>query len=193
GKSSLILSILRLLELQAGTIRIDGKDLTTIPRQYIRSQITTIPQDPVNISGNVRQNMDPEGLVQADEILTAALKKTTLWSVIETRGGLDADVSTLGFSVGQCQLFCLARALLSHSNIALLDEPSSSMDDATAKEVRQIIQEVMHGRTVIEIAHRLDHVTDFDIVVVMNEGRIVETGNPRDLLTRDSALKALHG
>jgi ATP-binding cassette subfamily C (CFTR/MRP) protein 1 len=193
GKSSLVLSILRLLEIQAGTIRIDGKDLATISRQYIRSQITTIPQDPVNISGTVRQNMDPEGLVQADEILTAVLKKTTLWPVIETRGGLDADVSTLGFSVGQRQLFCLARALLSHSNIVLLDEPSSSVDDITAKEVRQIIQEVMHGRTVIEVAHRLDHVTDYDIVVVMNEGRIVETGNPRDLLTRGSALKALRG
>ncbi|OBS28224.1 hypothetical protein FPOA_02165 [Fusarium poae] len=193
GKSSLILSILRLLELQTGTIRIDGKDLTTISRQYIRSQITTIPQDPVNISGTVRQNMDPEELVQADEMLIAALKKTTLWSIIETRGGLDADISALGFSVGQRQLFCLARALLSHSNIILLDEPSSSVDDATTKEVRQIIQQVMHGRTIIEVAHRLDHVTDFDIVVVMENGRIIETGDPRDLLTRDSALKALHG
>ncbi|CEI66013.1 unnamed protein product [Fusarium venenatum] len=192
GKSSLILSILRLLELHTGTIRIDDKDLTTIPRQYIRSKITTIPQDPVNISGTVRQNMDPEELVQADEVLIAALKKTTLWSIIETRGGLDADISALGFSVGQRQLFCLGRALLSHSNIILLDEPSSSVDDATTKEVRQIIHKVMHGRTVIEVAHRLGYVTDFDVAVVMKDGRIIETGNPRDLLTRDSALKALH-
>ncbi|UZP34863.1 hypothetical protein NXS19_002679 [Fusarium pseudograminearum] len=193
GKSSLVLSILRLLELQSGSIRIDGKDLAKIPRQYIRSQITTIPQDPVSMSGTVRHNMDPEELVQADEMLIAALKKTTLWSVVETRGGLDADISALGFSVGQRQLFCLARALLSHANIVLLDEPSSSVDDATTKEVRQVIREVMHGRTVIEVTHRLDHVTDFDIVVVMKDGRIVETGNPRDLLTQDSALKALHG
>ncbi|CAG1996834.1 unnamed protein product [Fusarium graminearum] len=193
GKSSLVLSILRLLELQSGSIRIDGQDLTKIPRQYIRSQITTIPQDTVNMSGTVRHNMDPEELVQADEVLIAALKKTTLWSVVETRGGLDADVSTLGLSVGQRQLFCLARALLSHSNIVLLDEPSSSVDDATTKEVRQVIQEVMHGRTVIEVTHRLDHVTDFDVVVVMKDGRIVETGSPRNLLTQHSALKALHG
>ncbi|VTO84019.1 unnamed protein product [Fusarium graminearum] len=193
GKSSLVLSILRLLELQSGSIRIDGQDLTKIPRQYIRSQITTIPQDTVNMSGTVRHNMDPEELVQADEVLIAALKKTTLWSVVETRGGLDADVSTLGLSVGQRQLFCLARALLSHSNIVLLDEPSSSVDDATTKEVRQVIREVMHGRTVIEVTHRLDHVTDFDVVVVMKDGRIVETGSPRNLLTQHSALKALHG
>ncbi|KAF0640517.1 hypothetical protein FPSE5266_00566 [Fusarium pseudograminearum] len=193
GKSSLVLSILRLLELQSGSIRIDGKDLAEIPRQYIRSQITTIPQDPVSMSGTVRHNMDPEELAQADEMLITALKMTTIWSAVETRGGLDADISALGFSVGQCQLFCLARALLSHSKIVLLDEPSSSVDDATTKEVRQVIREVMHGRTVIEVTHRLDHVTDFDIVVVMKDGRIVETGNPRDLLTQDSALKALHG
>ncbi|QPC67746.1 hypothetical protein HYE67_009977 [Fusarium culmorum] len=193
GKSSLVLSILRLLELQSGTIRIDDKDIAKIPRQYIRSQITTIPQDPVSMSGTVRHNMDPEELVQADEMLITALKKTTLWSVVETRGGLDADISALGFSVGQRQLFCLARALLSHSNIVLLDEPSSSVDDATTKEVRHVVREVMHGRTVIEVTHRLDHATDFDVVVVMKDGRIVETGNPRDLLTQDSALKALRG
>ncbi|RGP72643.1 canalicular multispecific organic anion transporter 2 [Fusarium longipes] len=188
-----VLSILRLLELQNGSIRIDGKDIAKIPRQYIRSHITTIPQDSVDISGTVRQNMDPEELVQADEIIIEALKKATLWPILETRGGLDADVSVLGLSVGQRQLFCLARALLSRSNIVLFDEPSSSVDDDTGKTVRRITQEAMHGRTVIEVAHRLDHVADFDLVVVMKDGRIVETGNPRDLLTQDSALKALRG
>ncbi|KAM0558381.1 hypothetical protein ACHAPJ_005075 [Fusarium lateritium] len=193
GKSSLVLSILRLLELQSGTIRIDGKDLSTIPRQHIRSQITTIPQDPVNLPGTVRENLDPEELVQADEIIIEALKKTTLWPTIETRAGLDGDLSELGFSVGQRQLFCLARALLSHSKIVLLDEPTSSVDNATDKEVREIIREVMQGRTVIEVAHRLDNVTDFDIVVVMKDGRIIETGDPKELLAEESALKALRG
>jgi ABC-type multidrug transport system fused ATPase/permease subunit len=162
-------------------------------RQYIRSKITTIPQDPVNLSGTVRQNLGPEGFIQADEILIEALKKTTLWPTIETRGGLDADLSELGFSVGQRQLFCLARALLSHSKVVLLDEPTSSVDNATDKEVRQIIREVMHGRTVIEVTHRLDHVSDFDIAVIMKDGRIVEIGNPKELLTKESALKALRG
>ncbi|KAF4964511.1 hypothetical protein FSARC_7575 [Fusarium sarcochroum] len=193
GKSSLVLSILRLLELKSGSIRIDGKDLSTMPRQHIRSQTTTIPQDPVNLSGTVRENLDPEGLVQADEILIEALKKTTLWPIIEGRGGLDGDLSELGFSVGQRQLFCLARALLSHSKIVLLDEPTSSVDNATDKEVREIIREVMQGRTVIEVAHRLDNVTDFDIAVVMKDGRIIETGDPKVLLTKESALKALRG
>ncbi|CVK96796.1 related to multidrug resistance-associated protein [Fusarium mangiferae] len=193
GKSSLILSILRLLELQSGSIFIDGKDLTSIPRQHIRSQITTIPQDPVSLSGTVRQNLDPEALIQADEILIEALKKTTLWATIDTRGGLDADLSELGFSVGQRQLFCLARALLSHSKIVLLDEPTSSVDNATDKDVRHIIREVMQGRTVIEVTHRLDYVTDFDLAVVMKDGRVIETGDPKKLLAQDSALKTLRG
>ncbi|KAF5617327.1 major facilitator family transporter [Fusarium sp. NRRL 25303] len=179
--------------LQSGSIQIDDKDLASIPRQHIRSQITTIPQDPVNLSGTVRQNLDPEALIQADEMLIEALKKTTLWATIDTRGGLDADLSELGFSVGQRQLFCLARALLSHSKIVLLDEPTSSVDNATDKDVRHIIREVMQGRTVIEVTHRLDYVTDFDFVIVMKDGRVIETGDPRELLVEDSALKALRG
>ncbi|KAF5553404.1 Canalicular multispecific organic anion transporter 2 [Fusarium napiforme] len=175
GKSSLILSILRLLELQSGSINIDGKDLASIPRQHIRSQITTIPQDPVSLSGTVRHNLDPEKLIQADEILVEALKKTTLWASIDTRGGLDADLSELGFS------------------IVFLDEPTSSVDSATDKDVRRIIREVMQGRTVIEVSHRLDYVTDFDLVVVMKDGRVIETGDPKELLAQNSALKALRG
>lgn len=186
-----MLSILRLLELPSGSIRIDGKDLATIPRQHIRSHITTVPQDPVSLPGTVRHNLDPEELVQADEILIQALQKTGLWETIEARGGLDADLGELGFSVGQCQLFCLARALLSRSKALLLDEPTSSVDNATNDDIRKILKEVMDGRTVVEVAHRLDHVTDFDIVVVMGEGKIVEVGDPQELLKKDSALKAL--
>ncbi|EEU41992.1 uncharacterized protein NECHADRAFT_50921 [Fusarium vanettenii 77-13-4] len=191
GKSSLVLSILHLLELSSGSIRIDGKDLATVPRQHIRSHVTTVPQDPVSLSGTVRHNLDPEELVQADEILIQALQKTTLWEAIEARGGLDAELSELGFSVGQRQLFCLARALLSRSRILLLDEPTSSVDNATNDDIRKILKEVMDGRTVVEVAHRLDHVTEFDVVVVMGEGRIFEAGDPQELLKGDSALKVL--
>ncbi|KAF4982828.1 hypothetical protein FZEAL_1620 [Fusarium zealandicum] len=191
GKSSLVLSILRLLELNSGAIRIDGKDLATISRQHIRTQITTIPQDPVNLSGSVRDNLDPESLIQADAVLEQALKKTALWEAIEARGGLDADLGELGFSVGQRQLFCLARALLSRSSVVLLDEPASSVDNATNQEVRKIIKDFMDGRTVVEVSHRLDHIADFDVAVVMGNGVIIEVGDPEELLGRDSALRAL--
>ncbi|KAF5247273.1 hypothetical protein FANTH_6530 [Fusarium anthophilum] len=175
------------------SIHLGGKDLASLSRQHIRSQITTISQDPVSLSGTVRKNLDPEDVIQADEILIEALKKTTLWATIDTRGGLDADLSELGFSVGQRQLFCLARALLSHSSIVLLDEPTSSVDNATDKNVRRIIREVMQGRTVIEVTHRLDCVTDFDLAVVMKDGQVIETGDPKELLFQNSALRALRG
>ena len=73
------------------------------------------------------------------------------------------------------------------------DTGGKAQDKTTDKEVRDIIQEVMHGRTIIEVTHRLDHVTDFDIAVIMENGRIIETGEPRELLTHESALKALRG
>lgn len=193
GKSSLILTLVRLLELRSGTIRIDGLDLSTLPRQTIRSRLTTLPQDPIQLTGSVRYNLDPESLIQADEPLLSVLRKTSIWSIVEARGGLDAQMEDLGFSVGQLQLFCLARALLARdSHVVLLDEATSSVDLRTDEEVRRVLREEMEGRTVVEVAHRLEVVRECDVVVVMGEGRIVEVGPPEELLAREtSAFKTL--
>lgn len=166
-------------------------DLSTIPRQTIRSRITALPQDAIKFSGSVRYNIDPEGAIQADEPLISAFRKTAIWPAIESRGGLDADMNELGFSAGQLQLFCLARALLNHSSIVLLDEATSSVDLRTDEEIRRVIKEEMQGRTVVEVAHRLEVVRDCDVVVVMSEGRVLETGEPEELLSRPSAFKTL--
>src|SRR5699024_5581749 len=98
----------------------------------------------------------------------------------------------LGFSAGQLQLFCLARALLSTSSIVLLDEATSSVDRRTDDEVRRAIRDDWAGRTVVEVAHRLELVRDCDVVVVMAEGRVQESGPPDELLARPtSAFRAL--
>ncbi|KAI9148264.1 ABC multidrug transporter B [Paramyrothecium foliicola] len=191
GKSSTLLVLLRLLELSSGTIRIDDVDLSTVPREHIRSHITTIPQDPVKFRGSIRQNLDPESCVQSDDTLVDALRKTNIWNIVEHRGGLDADLSELGFSIGQQQLFSLARALLQRNSIILLDEATSSVDRTTDHEIRRIILQEMSTRTVIEVAHKLEVVRNFDIIIVMSEGRVVEMGNPDDLLAGESALKTL--
>lgn len=191
GKSSLVLTLLRLLELHSGTIRIDDVDLSTVPRQHIRSRLTTIPQDPVKMNGTVRLNLDPENQVQSDAMLIEVLRKTGIWPPIESRGGLDADSSELGFSVGQQQLFCLARALLSRSKVVLLDEATSSVDRVTDEKIRRIVREEMDGKTIVEVAHRLEIVRDFDVVVVMGQGKVVETGSPAELLSRPSELRRL--
>lgn len=191
GKSSLVLSLLRLLELQSGTITIDGVDISTLPRQHIRSRLNTTPQDPISISGTVRENLDPESTIDSDHLLIAALEKTQMWPLISERGGLDAAIGDLGFSAGQSQLFCLARALLSRSKVVLLDEATSSVDYETDREIRRVVTEEMRGRTVIEVAHRLEVVRHFDVVVVMGEGRVLEVGRPEVLLAQESELRSL--
>lgn len=184
--------MLRLLELRSGSIRIDGLDLSTLPREQIRSSLTTIPQEPVKMTGTVRHNLDPEGKVQSDAVYTDVLRKTALWdTVIESRGGLNADLGELGLSVGQQQLFSLARALLQRNRVVLLDEATSSVDDVTAREMRRIVAEEMSGRTVIEVLHRLDMVREFDLVIVMGQGTVLEVGSPEDLLAGRSELRRL--
>lgn len=153
--------------------------------------MTSVPQDPVNIIGTVRDNLDPENKVESDDLLIDVLRKAAIWSAIEPRGGLDAKGADLGLSVGQQQLFCIARALLSRHKVVLLDEATSSVDMATDEEIRRIVREEMEGKTVVEVAHRLEVIKDFDIVIVMGEGGILEAGNPAELLSRESELSSL--
>lgn len=171
-----------------------------LPRQTIRSRLTTLPQDAVQLAGSVRHNLDPRGLVQADAPLEAVLRKTAVWPAVAARGGLDADMHGLSLSAGQLQLFCLARALLSRGAVVLLDEATSSVDRQTddevrrvvREEVRRVVREEMRGRTVVEVAHRLELVRGCDLVVVMSEGRVQEAGHPDELLGRpSSAFRAL--
>jgi ATP-binding cassette subfamily C (CFTR/MRP) protein 1 len=124
GKSSLVLSIFRMIELCSGTITIDGVDISKIPRQEIRSGIIGVSQDPFLIKGSVRLNADPTTSC-SDEAIIKALKSVKLMPIIEGKGGLDTDIDELFLSHGQKQLFCLARAMLRRSAILILDEPTS--------------------------------------------------------------------
>lgn len=113
-----------MIELSSGSISIDGIDLSTIPREEIRSRITGVAQDPFLIKGTVRLNADPNGTATDDDIRNA-LRSVQLLSIVEEKGGLDADIEDLHLSQGQKQLFCLARAMLRHSSILILDEATS--------------------------------------------------------------------
>lgn len=113
-----------MIELNEGTITVDGVDISTLPRGTVRERINAIPQDPFFLSGTVRTNCDPRG-TSTDEQIQDALQKVQLWEVIEAKGGLDTDLSQDFFSHGQRQLFCLARAILHPSKIVIMDEATS--------------------------------------------------------------------
>lgn len=124
GKSSLLSTFFRMIELVSGSIIFDGIDITTIPRHELRSRLVIIPQEPFFIIGSVRQNLDPSLTVADHEIITL-LKEVSLWGYVQTAGGLDVELNEENFSHGQRQLLCLARGLLRQSPIVIMDEPTS--------------------------------------------------------------------
>lgn len=192
GKSSLLLSLCRLIELDSGSIVIDGIDLSTIPRETIRTHITAIPQDPFILSDSVRVNIDTSGDASDDSIISA-LKKVELWEVISSRGGLDAQMNAQPLSQGQRQLFCLARAMLRKSRILILDEATSNVDSHTDKVMQQVIRDVFVQHTIITVAHRINTITDADMVAVLHQGKLMEFAPPGELLQRgDSMFKSLY-
>ncbi|KAK2609212.1 hypothetical protein QQS21_002294 [Conoideocrella luteorostrata] len=177
GKSSLILTMLNFLD-YTGSIKVDDVDLSQIPRQVLRSCITTIPQDLVELPGTIRQNVIPTRQDASDDaIVTQALDDVGLISYINTRGGIDADLKTMGFSHGQKQLLGIARALLHHkkydSRILFVDEATSGMDNATADKIDRLLAEVFAGCTVVSISHRVGQATHADLVVEISDGQIV--------------------
>ena len=191
GKSSLLLALLRLLDLKSGTIIVDGLDLQTIPRELIRSRMIAVPQDPFILNNSVRRNIDPSQSIPEEQIINA-LTKVHLWSIIESRGGLDQEMGSQPFSQGQQQLFCLARAMLRDSRILILDEATSNVDLETDKWMQEIIRKEFKGHTVITVAHRIETILDSDVVAVLDKGVLVEFGSPEGLLSRPSLFKELN-
>ncbi|KAA8575989.1 hypothetical protein EYC84_006152 [Monilinia fructicola] len=185
GKSSLIAALFRMLELHAGSsIIIDGIDISTLPRQTIRARLNAIPQDPFFLRSTVRHNADPYNL-HSDTAIISALEKVYLWSLISSKGGLAAQLDAEFFSHGQRQLFCLARAILRGGRIVVLDEATSSVDSETDKLMQKVIREVFEGCTILAVAHRLDTITDFDRIVLLGKGEVVESGRFEDLMRRE--------
>ncbi|KAJ0386297.1 hypothetical protein COL922a_004688 [Colletotrichum nupharicola] len=183
GKSSLLLALLRLLPLSSGSIHIDGLSLDRLPLLELRSALIAITQDQFVLPGTVRQNIDPFAAA-SDESITSTLTRLGLRDAIQEKGGLDAEFAEEALSHGQRQLFFLARAVLRREvgKIVLLDEATSSVDSHTERMVKDLIREEFKEHTVIAIAHRLETVADFDRVVVLDKGHIVEVGEPQSLL-----------
>lgn len=195
GKSSFLMVLMRLLEVQHGRILVDDVDIASVGLHDLREKTAIIPQDPAILTGTVRFNLDPFGLKSSQE-LWVALEKAQLKERVErAEGGLDSKVEEGGgnYSVGELQLMCLARALLrcqTKGGMLLLDEATSALDAETDKTIQTVIRAEFKC-TVITIAHRIQTLLDYDKVVVLDAGRVVECDSPVALLKKPSIFQSL--
>jgi ATP-binding cassette subfamily C (CFTR/MRP) protein 1 len=191
GKSSFLLSLLRLLDTSTGTISIDGLDLHQMSTRDVRDNITAIPQEVMLLPGSIRSNLDPKAL-RPDADIVAALEEVGLQSVALGLEGLNTTVADLSLSHGQRQLFAVARALLRPSKVLVMDEVTASLDESTESRILGTVHAAFRESTIITVAHRLKTLLDYDVIVVLDAGRVVETGKPADLLsTEDGWFKQL--
>jgi ATP-binding cassette subfamily C (CFTR/MRP) protein 1 len=170
-----------MLEQNSGTIEVDKLDLSTIPRNTIRNRFTTLPQDALCLPGSIRTNLDPSETHDTQEI-TSVLSKVGLLPLLIARGGLDIEMSSLKLSRGEMQLFAVARALLRPTKLLIVDEMTSAVDESTERRMMDLIQTEFRLSTVIAVAHRLRTITNFDLLIVMDAGCVVECGSPDELL-----------
>lgn len=196
GKSSFALAMLRFLHQRSGSITIDGIDISQIRLRDLRSRVTLIPQDSTLFSGSLRSNLDPLGRYD-DETLRSALRRVRLTGQPDGQAqifeSLELEISPGGLSLshGQRQLVCLARALLARSKVMVIDEATSSVDVATDALIQESIRDEFHDSTLLVIAHRLRTVADFDQILVLDDGRLCESGTPRELYERKGAFWAM--
>uniref|UniRef100_A0A7S2HY58 ABC transporter domain-containing protein n=1 Tax=Haptolina brevifila TaxID=156173 RepID=A0A7S2HY58_9EUKA len=182
GKSSLLMAITRMVAppLRSGSIRLDGQDIDALPLLAYRSSIAVVPQDPVLFDGTLRFNLDPLGIHSTEDIWRA-LQRVQMSHAVRS---LDDHLIGGGAYLppGQRQLICIARIMLLKPTLILLDEATSAVDAETTALIHRTVRAEFAGVTVITIARSTDTILDADLILVLDNGRLIESGHPKDLM-----------
>lgn len=187
GKTTLINLLMRFYDVRSGSIKIDGKDIREIKRDSLRSSFGMVLQNTWLFSGTVRDNIGYSSEKATDEEIINAAKSVHAHSFIKKlKYGYDTLISESGgeISTGQKQLLCIARVMLKNPPVLILDEATSNIDTRTEILVQKAFDKMMKGKTSFIVAHRLSTIRQADIVLVMNDGKIIEQGTHNELIGR---------
>jgi ATP-binding cassette subfamily B protein len=194
GKSTLVQLIMYLYDIQDGKILIDQQDISLINRQSLRENVAFIPQQPSLFHRTVYENI-LYGKIDAsyEDVINASKKAHAHEFIVNLPQGYDTIVGERGLKLsgGQCQRIAIARAILKDAPILILDEATSSLDSLTEKLIQESLQIAMSNRTVIVIAHRLSTILAMDNILVMDDGKIIEIGNHKQLIDMKGFYKTL--
>jgi ATP-binding cassette subfamily B protein len=194
GKSSLFALIQRFYDLQSGRILIDGQDIAMVTQESLRAAIAVVPQDISLFHRSIMENIRYGRQDASDEDVAAAAISARCINFIDALPeGMSTIVGDRGLKLsgGQRQRIAIARAFLKDAPILLLDEATSALDSESEEEIRQALDRLMRGRTVIAIAHRLSTLRSFDRIIVMQAGRIAQDGPPDKLMRRNGLYRDL--
>ena len=197
GKSTIVNLLLRFYDPEAGRILIDGQDIAAVTQESLRGQIGMVTQDTSLLHRSIRDNIRYGSPDASQDMVEAAARKAHAHEFIQElsdlagRQGYDAFVGERGvkLSGGQRQRIAIARVLLKNAPILVLDEATSALDSEVEAAIQEQLSALMEGKTVIAIAHRLSTIAMLDRLVVMDEGKIVETGSHGQLLRAGRALR----
>jgi len=195
GKTTLANLLLRFYDPRRGSIKIGGVDLREVQTTDLRNQIAVVAQENILFNDTIRRNIELGRLGASNEDIQAAAEFSKATEFINERPeGFDAIIGEKGVSLsgGQRQRLAIARAVLRNAPILVLDEATSALDSEIERLVQTELDELMKGRTSICIAHRLSTVLHADLIVVLDQGRIVEQGRHADLITRGGIYQKLY-
>lgn len=195
GKSTIVNLISRFYDVQQGKVKIDGKDVKKVSIESLRKQMGIMTQDNFLFSGTIKDNIRYGKLDATDEEIVAAAKAVNAHDfIMKLDKGYDTELSERGggLSIGQKQLLAFARTMVSMPKILILDEATSSIDTKTELLVQSGIEKLLQGRTSFVIAHRLSTIQRADRIFVVDDGRIVEEGNARELMAKKGIYYQLY-